>query len=120
MARQGSAQFLTSALTASVLVDLFLNEPIARIDVDSVVSIRSDMTGAAGTVLHSLASDTRTIVREGALIAGGTAGVVPSADNNPGVTFQAFQGETLQFNARETAAATPTVNIHIEVIPGLA
>ncbi len=120
MARQGSAQFLSSVLAASATADLLLNEPIARIDVDSIVSIRSDNTGAAGTVLHSLASDTRTITREGPLIAGGTAGVVPSADNNPGVTFQAFQGETIQFNTRETAAATPTVNIFMEVLPGLA
>ncbi len=63
MARQGSAQFLSQALVASATADLFLNEPIARIDVDSVVSIRGDNTGAAGTVLHSLASDTRTIQR---------------------------------------------------------
>ncbi len=119
MARQGSAQFLSIVLTASATADLLLNEPIARIDVDSVVSIRGDNTGAAGTVLHSLASDTRTISREGPLIAGGTAGVVPSADDNPGVTFQAFAGETIQFNTRETAAATPTVNIYMEVLPGL-
>ncbi len=120
MARQGSAQFLSAAIVASVAADFFLNEPIAKIDVDSVVSIRSDNTGAAGGVVHSLASDTRTIQREGPMIVGGTAGVVPNALANPGVTFQAFAGETLQFNIRETAAATPTVNVFIEVIPGLA
>ncbi len=120
MARQGSSQFVSLALTASVAADLFLNEPIAKIDIDSVVSIRADNTGAAGTVLHSLASDVRTITREGPLAAGGTAGVIPSAEANPGVVFQAFAGETLQFNVRETAAATPTANVYIEVIPGLA
>ncbi len=118
MAREGSAQFISVALTASAAADLLLNEPIARISVDSLVSIRADNTGAAGTVLSSIASDTRTIEREGPLGAGGTAGVRPNADANPGVQFQAFQGETLQFNTRETAAATPTVNLVIEVIPG--
>lgn len=120
MAIQGSAQFISVALTASAQADLLLNEPIANIAVDSVVSIRADNTGAAGTVVSSIASDTRTIVRESPLAAGGTAGVMPNADANPGVTFQAFAGETLQFNTRETAAATPTVNLAIEVIPGLA
>ncbi len=120
MAREGSAQFISTALVGSAAADLLLNEPIARISVDSIVSIRADNTGAAGTVLSSIASDTRTIIREGPLAAGGTAGVQPNADANPGVVFQAFQGETLQFNTRETAAATPTVNIAIEVVPGVA
>ena len=120
MAREGSAQFISTALSASASADLLLNEPIARISVDSVVSLRADFTGSAGTVVSSIASDTRTIVREGPLSAGGTAGVQPNADANPGVVFQAFQGETLQFNTREGAAATPTVNLVVEVIPGQA
>jgi len=120
MARQGSAQFISQALVASATADLFADVPAARIDVDSVVSIRADNTGAAGTVIHSIASDTRIILREGPLPAGGTAGVVPNADSNPGVVFQALAGETIQFNTRETAAATPTVNVVLEVIPGQA
>ena len=109
-----------TVLTASAAQDLLLNEPIANIQVDSVVSIRWDTTGASNSVLAGIAADTRTIVREGALPAGGTAGVMPNADSNPGVSFQAFAGETLQANTRETAAATPTVNLVIEAVPGLA
>jgi len=120
MAIQGSQQFIVTVLTASVSQDLLLNEPIANIQVDSVVTLRWDTTGASNSVRAGIASDTRTIVREGALPAGGTAGVMPNADANPGVSFQAFQGETLQANTRETAAATPTVNLVIEVVPGLA
>jgi len=41
----------------------------------------------------------------------------PSAQDNPGVEFVAFAGETLQVTARETAAATPVVNMFIEVVP---
>jgi len=120
MAIQGSQQFIVTVLTASATQDLLLNEPIANIQVDSVVTIRWDTTGASNSVRAGIASDTRTIVREGSLPAGGTAGVVPNADSNPGVAFQAFAGETLQANTRETAAATPTVQLVIEVVPGLA
>jgi len=120
MAIQGSQQFIVTVLTASATQDLLLNEPIANIQVDSIVTIRWDTTGASNSVRAGIASDTRTIVREGALPAGGTAGVQPNADSNPGVAFQAFAGETLQANTRETAAATPTVNLVIEVVPGLA
>jgi len=120
MAIQGSQQFIVTVLVASVGQDLLLNEPIGNIQVDSIVTIRWDTTGASASVLAGIASDVRTIVREGALPAGGTAGVQPNADANPGVAFQAFAGETLQANVRETAAATPTVNLVIEVVPGLA
>jgi len=114
---QGSAQFFTTTLTASVVNQLLANEPIARISVNSVVTIRYDTSGATNTVLSTIASDTRTILRESPIPVGATAGVIPNADNNPGVSFLAFAGETLQVTARETAAATPVVNMFIEVIP---
>lgn len=117
MAIQGSAQFFTTTLTASVVNQLLNNEPIARISVDSIVSIRYDTTGATNTVISTIAADTRIIQRESPVPVGGTAGVNPAADTNPGVTFLAFAGETLQVSARETAAATPVVNMQIEVVP---
>ena len=117
MAIEGSAQFLTTTLTASVTNQLLANEPIARISVDSDVSIRYDTTGATNTVLSTIASDTRVIQRESPVPVGGTAGVIPSQQDNPGVSFVAFAGETLQVSARETAAATPVVNMFIEVVP---
>jgi len=117
MAIEGSAQFFTTTLTASVTNQLLANEPIARISVDSDVSIRYDTSGATNTVLSTIASDTRIIQRESPIPVGATAGVIPNADNNPGVSFVAFAGETLQVSARETAAATPVVNMFIEVVP---
>lgn len=117
MAIEGSAQFFTTTLTASVTNQLLANEPIARISVDSEVSIRYDTTGATNTVLSTIASDTRTIQRESPIPVGGTAGELPSADVNPGITFLAFAGETLQVSARETAGATPVVNMFMEVVP---
>jgi len=117
MAIQGSGQFLTITLTASVVNQLLQNEPIARISVDSLVQIRYDTTGATNTVQSTIASDTRIIQRESPVPVGGTAGVMPNADANPGVSFLAFAGETLQVSARETAAATPVVNMWIEVVP---
>jgi len=117
MAIQGSAQFFTTTLTASVTNQLLANEPIARISVDSLVSIRYNTTGATNTVLSTIASDTRTIQRESPIPVGGTAGVIPNAQDNPGVEFLAMAGETLQVTARETAAATPVVNMFIEVVP---
>ena len=117
MAIEGSAQFLTTTLTASVTNQLLQNEPIARISVDSDVSIRYDTTGATNTVLSQISSDTRVIQRESPVPVGGTAGVIPSAQDNPGVSFVAFAGETLQVTARETAGATPVVNMFIEVVP---
>ncbi len=117
MAIQGSAQFLTTTLTASVVNQLLANEPIARISVDSIVQIRYDTSGATNTVQSTIASDTRIIQRESPIPVGATAGVIPNADNNPGVSFLAFAGETLQVSARETAAATPVVNMFIEVVP---
>lgn len=117
MAIQGSAQFLTVTLTASVVNQLLANEPIARISVDSLVTIRYDTTGATNTVQSTIAADTRIILRESPVPVGGTAGVNPNADSNPGVSFLAFAGETLQVSARETAAATPVVNMFIEVVP---
>jgi len=117
MAIEGSAQFLTTTLTASVTNQLLANEPIARISVDSTVSIRYDTTGATNTVLSQISSDTRVIQRESPIPVGATAGVIPNADSNPGVSFVAFAGETLQVTARETAAATPVVNMFIEVVP---
>lgn len=117
MAIEGSAQFLTTTLTASVTNQLLANEPIARISVDSAVTIRFDTTGATNTVLSQIASDTRVIQRESPIPVGGTAGVIPAAQNNPGISFMAFAGETLQVSARETAAATPVVNMMIEVVP---
>ncbi len=117
MAIEGSAQFLTVTLTASVVNHLLQNEPIARISVDSSVTIRYDTSGATNTVLSTIASDTRTILRESPIPVGATAGVIPNANENPGVSFVAFAGETLQVSARETAAATPVVNMMIEVVP---
>lgn len=117
MAIEGSTQFLTVTLTASVTNQLLANEPIARVSVDSIVSIRYDTTGATNTVLSTIAADTRIIQRESPVPVGATAGVIPNADNNPGVMFMAFAGETLQVSARETAAATPVVNMVIEVVP---
>jgi len=117
MAIEGSAQFLTTTLTASVTNQLLQNEPIARISVDSDVSIRYDTTGATNTVLSQISSDTRVIQRESPIPVGATAGVIPNADSNPGVSFVAFAGETLQVTARETAGATPVVNMFIEVVP---
>lgn len=117
MAIQGSAQFFTTTLTASVTNQLLANEPIARISVDSIVSLRYNTTGATNTVLSTIASDTRTIQRESPIPVGGTAGVIPNAQDNPGVSFLAFAGETLQVSARETAAATPVVNMMLEVVP---
>lgn len=117
MAIEGSAQFLTTTLTASVVNQLLANEPIARISVDSDVSIRFDTSGATNTVLATISSDTRVIQRESPIPVGATAGVIPSAQDNPGVSFVAFAGETLQVAARETAAATPVVNMFIEVVP---
>lgn len=117
MAIQGSAQFLTITLTASVVNQLLANEPIARISVDSIVTIRYDTSGATNTVQSTIASDTRIIQRESPVPVGATAGVIPNADSNPGVSFLAFAGETLQVSARETAAATPVVNMFIEVVP---
>jgi len=114
---EGSAQFLTTTLTASVVNQLLSNEPIARISVDSEVTIRYDTTGATNTVLSTIASDTRTILRESPVPVGATAGVIPNADQNPGVAFIAFAGETLQVAARETAGVTPVVNMMIEVVP---
>jgi len=117
MAIEGSAQFFTTTLTASVTNQLLANEPIARISVDSDVSIRYDTSGATNTVLSTIASDTRIIQRESPVPVGATAGVIPNADSNPGVSFVAFAGETLTVSARETAAATPVVNMMIEVVP---
>ena len=117
MAIEGSAQFFTTTLTASVVNQLLQNEPIARVSVDSEVTIRYDTDGATNTVLSAIASDTRTILRESPIPVGATAGVIPNADSNPGVAFVAFAGETLQVSARETAAATPVVNMMIEVVP---
>lgn len=117
MAIEGSAQFFTTTLTASVVNQLLQNEPIARVSVDSEVSVRYDTTGATNTVLSQIASDTRTILRESPVPVGATAGVIPNADSNPGYTFVAFAGETLQVSARETAGATPVVNMVIEVVP---
>ena len=117
MANEGSAQFFTTTLTASVTNQLLANEPIARISVDSDVSIRYDTTGATNTVLSTIASDTRIIQRESPVPVGAVAGVIPNADSNPGVSFVAFAGETLTVSARETAAATPVVNMFIEVVP---
>jgi len=117
MAIEGSAQFLTTTLTASVVNQLLANEPIARISVDSDVAIRFNTTGATNTVLVTIASDTRVIMRESPMPVGGTAGVIPAAQDNPGVEFIAFAGETLQVSARETAAATPVVNMMVEVVP---
>ncbi len=117
MAIQGSAQFFTTTLTASVVNQLLANEPIARISVDSVVQIRYDTSGATNTVISTIASDTRIIQRESPIPVGGTAGVIPNAQDNPGVSFLAFAGETLQVSARETAAATPVVNMMMEVVP---
>lgn len=117
MAIEGSAQFFTTTLTASVTNQLLANEPIARISVDSDVSIRYDTTGATNTVLSTIASDTRIIQRESPIPVGATAGVIPNAQDNPGVSFVAFAGETLTVSARETAAATPVVNMMIEVVP---
>jgi len=114
---EGSAQFFTTTLTASVVNQLLANEPIARISVNSTVSIRYDTTGATNTVLSTIASDTRTILRESPIPVGATAGIVPSEQDNPGVSFVAFAGETLQVSARETAAATPVVNMFMEVVP---
>ena len=117
MAIEGSAQFLTTTIVASVVNQLLQNEPIARISVDSEVTVRYNTTGATNTVLSQIASDTRTIMRESPIPVGGTAGVIPNANENPGVAFVAFAGETLQVSARETAAATPVVNMMIEVVP---
>lgn len=117
MAIQGSAQFLTTTLTASVVNQLLANEPIARISVDSIVQIRYNTDGATNTVISTIAADTRIIQRESPIPIGGTAGIQPFADTNPGVSFLAFAGETLQVSARETAAATPVVNMMIEVVP---
>ncbi len=117
MAIQGSAQFFTTTLTASVVNQLLQNEPIARISVDSVVTIRYDTSGATNTVISTIFSDTRAILRDSPIPVGATAGVIPNADANPGVTFLAFAGETLQVTARETAAATPVVNMFVEVVP---
>lgn len=117
MAIQGSAQFFTTTLTASVVNQLLANEPIARISVDSLVQIRYNTTGATNTVQSTIASDTRIIQRESPIPVGGTAGVIPNAQDNPGVSFVAFAGETLQVSARETAAATPVVNMMMEVVP---
>ena len=117
MAIEGSAQFFTITLTASVTNKLLANEPIARISVDSDVSIRYDTSGATNTVLSTIASDTRIIQRESPIPVGATAGVIPNAQDNPGVSFVAFAGETLTVSARETAAATPVVNMMIEVVP---
>lgn len=117
MAIEGSAQFFTITLTASVTNQLLANEPIARISVDSDVSIRYDTSGATNTVLSTIASDTRIIQRESPVPVGATAGVIPNAQDNPGVSFIAFAGETLTVSARETAAATPVVNMMIEVVP---
>ena len=117
MAIEGSAQFFTITLTASVTNQLLANEPIARISVDSDVSIRYDTSGATNTVLSTIAADTRIIQRESPVPVGATAGVIPNADSNPGVSFIAFAGETLTVSARETAAATPVVNMMIEVVP---
>jgi len=117
MAIQGSAQFFTTTLTASVVNQLLANEPIARISVDSIVSIRFNTDGATNTVISQIASDTRIIQRESPIPIGGTAGIQPFADTNPGVSFLAFAGETLQVSARETAAATPVVNMQVEVVP---
>ncbi len=117
MAIEGSAQFLTTTLTASVTNQLLAGEPIARISVNSDVSIRYNTTGATNTVLSQIASDTRVIQRESPIPVGGTAGVIPAAQDNPGVSFVAFAGETLQVTARETAGATPVVNMFIEVVP---
>jgi len=117
MAIQGSAQFFTTTLTASVVNQLLANEPIARISVDSLVTIRYDTTGATNTVISTIAADTRIILRDSPIPVGGTAGVIPPADSNPGVSFVAFAGETLQVSARETAAATPVVNMFVEVVP---
>ena len=64
MAIEGSAQFFTVTLTASVVNQLLANEPIARISVDSDVSIRYNTTGATNTVLSQINSDTRIIQRE--------------------------------------------------------
>jgi len=117
MAIQGSAQFFTTTLTASVVNQLLANEPIARISVDSLVTIRYDTDGATNTVISTIAADTRIILRDSPIPIGATAGVIPNADSNPGVSFLAFAGETLQVSARETAAATPVVNMFIEVVP---
>ena len=117
MAIEGSAQFFTVTLTASVVNQLLANEPIARISVDSSVTVRYNTTGATNTVQSTIASDTRIILRESPVPVGGTAGVIPAAQDNPGVSFVAFAGETLQVSARETAAATPVVNMMIEVVP---
>lgn len=117
MAIQGSAQFFTTTLTASVVNQLLANEPIARISVDSVVTIRYDTTGATNTVISTIFSDTRVILRDSPIPVGGTAGVIPNADSNPGVSFLSMAGETLQVTARETAAVTPVVNMFIEVVP---
>jgi len=117
MAIQGSAQFFTTTLTASVVNQLLQNEPLARISVDSLVTIRYDTTGATNTVLSTIFADTRVILRESPIPVGATAGVIPNADANPGVSFLAFAGETLQVTARETAAATPVVNMFVEVVP---
>jgi len=68
-------------------------------------------------VVQTYTSGSETIVEESPVQAGGTIGVTPSPLNTPVVAWNAPAGDLLKLTIRETAAATPTIDGIIEVVP---
>ena len=68
-------------------------------------------------VVQTYTSGSETIVEESPVQAGGTIGVTPSPLNTPVVAWNAPAGDLLKLTFRETAAATPTIDGIIEVVP---
>ncbi len=79
------------------------------------VTVMSRATGVS--LVQTYTSGSETIVEESPVQAGGTIGVTPAPLNTPVQGWHAAAGDRLKLTFRETAAATPTVDGIIEIVP---
>jgi len=111
------ALIVSQALTANGQITPLVGWQYEYLPWPARVRIGARTTGAAGNVRESIASGSTQIMPECPMQVGGTAGVTPAPLNTPFIEFNAPAGDRLQVVFRETAAATPTVDMIIYVDP---
>lgn len=80
------------------------------------ILINQTTAATANAVNHQTTIGT-TIVTEGPLTGGGTAGVLPSTLNTTALEFFSEAGDLIEMNINELLGATPTVNGIVAIDP---
>jgi hypothetical protein len=109
--------YSTTTLTANQRFRPLTNWRYRRLPYRAQVTMLARTTGASGNVQQTVTTGTTETLQRSPVSVGGTSGVLPTHFTVPVHSFVGDAGDEIDWLIEETAAATPVVDLVINVEP---